>query len=172
VPPSKNKNNDKSNGLTIEDPLTSNTDGLISKTDKLNGSIHLPNNANPVKSDWAKKPINDLAKSDNSLLMANEEPAKTCEKLVKLNKELAAAGKELERISEQFKHQNLRQREFIQNTSNELRSSTQSILGHVEILLSESQSMSEYVEPITRSAISFQQIISDILENSKIDNNV
>ena len=120
----------------------------------------------------AKKSNNDLANSDNGLQIANEEPAKPSERLVKLNKELVAARKEFELFNEQIKHQNMRQREFIQNASNELRTINQSILGLVEILLSEPQSMSEYLEPIMMNITRLQETISGILYISKIDNNL
>ncbi len=113
-----------------------------------------------------------MAKSDNSLLIANEELAKANEKFAKVNKELAAVNKELARVNEQIKNHYLKQKEFINIASHELRTPTQSILGYVELLLLEPQSKFEYGEPIMRNAIRLQKIISDILYISKIDNNM
>ncbi len=104
-------------------------------------------------------------KSDNSILIANEELAKTNESFVKVNKELA-------QINEQMKRHNIKQKEFISIASHELRTPVQSILGYVELLLSEPQSNFEHGEPIMRNAIQLQQVTSDILHISKIDNNM
>ncbi len=104
-------------------------------------------------------------KSDNSILIANEELAKTNESFVKVNKELA-------QINEQMKRHNIKQKEFISIASHELRTPVQSILGYVEILLSEPQSNFEHGEPIMRNAIRLQKVTSDILHISKIDNNM
>ena len=125
--PSNNKNKDKS-GLTTEGSPTTNIEGLMAKTDKLDESPYLLNHEDPIKMDYIKKSDNDLAKSDNSLLIANEVLEKTNEKFVKVNKELAASSKEVERISEQVKLHSTKQREFIQNATNELRSSIRSTL--------------------------------------------
>ncbi len=104
-------------------------------------------------------------KSDNSILIANEELAKTNESFVKVNKELA-------QINEQMKRHNIKQKEFISIASHELRTPVQSILGYVELLLSEPQSNFEHGEPIMRNAIRLQKVTSDILHISKIDNNM
>ena len=104
-------------------------------------------------------------KSDNSILIANEELAKTNESFVKLNKEIA-------QINEQMKRHNIKQKEFISIASHELRTPVQSILGYVELLLSEPQSNFEHGEPIMRNAIRLQQVTSNILHISKIDNNM
>ena len=125
-----------------------------------------------MKIDEIKKSKNDLAKSDNSLLMANEELAKTNESFAKVNKELASVNKELARINEQIKHHNMRQKDFIQIASHELRTPAQSILGFVDLLLSNPQSKFEYGEPILRNAKRLQKTISDILYISKIDNDM
>ena len=124
---SNNKNKDK-NGLTTEGSPATNTGWLMAKTDRLNESPCLLNHEDPVKMDYIKKSNNDLAKSDNSLLMANEVLEKTNENFAKVNKELAASSKEVERISEQVKLHSMKQREFIQNATKELRSSIQSTL--------------------------------------------
>ncbi len=109
-------------------------------------------------------------KSDDSLLIANEELTKTNERFVKVNKELASANKELAsankelaQINEHIKLHNMRQKEFIHIASHELRTPTQSILGYVELLLSKPQSKFEYGEPIMRNVIRLQKTISDIL---------
>ena len=125
--PDNNKNKDK-RGLTAEDPLTTNTGGLIAKTDKLNEFPNVLNHVDPVKIDCVKKSNNDLEKSDNNLLMANDEMSKTNDSFAKVNEELDASSKEVERISEQVKHHSMRQREFIQNATNEIRSSIRSTL--------------------------------------------
>lgn len=124
---SNNKNKDKS-GSSTEDHLTTHTGGLVAKTDILNEFPYLLNRVDPVKMDCVKKSNNDLEKSDNSLLMANEEISKTSDSFAKVNEELAASSKEVKLIREQVKYHSMRQREFIQNASNELRSSIRSTL--------------------------------------------
>ncbi len=119
-----------------------------------------------------KKSKSGLAKSDYSLLMANEELAKTNERFVKVNKELASVNKELARINEQIKDHNMKQKDFIQIASHELRTPAQSILGFIDLLLSNPQSKFEYGEPIMRNAKRLQKTISDILYISKIDNDM
>jgi signal transduction histidine kinase len=174
LPPNKIKNKDN-NGLTTEDHLTIKTGELIAKTqelDEANESLHLLNNKIQEKIYEIKKSKEDLAKSNNSLLMANEELAKTNEGFVKVNKELASVNKELARVNEQIKQHNIKQKEFIHIASHELRTPTQSILGYIELLLSEPQSKFEYGERIMRNANRLQKIISDILYISKIDNNM
>lgn len=104
--------------------------------------------------------------------MANEELAKTNESFVIVNKELAAVNKELAKINEQMKHHYIKQKEFIDIASHELRTPTQSILGYVELLLLEPKSKLEYGESIMRNATRLQKIIADILYTSKIDNNI
>ncbi len=175
LPPNKNKNNDKNSGLTTEDLLTIKTGELIARTgelDEANESLYLVNREIQAKIEEIKKSNNDLAKSNNSLLMANEELAKTNECFVKVNKEITAVNKELAQINEQIKHHNIKQKEFIHIASHELRTPTQSILGYVELMLLEPHSKFEYGEPIMRNAIRLQKIISDILDISKIDNNM
>jgi signal transduction histidine kinase len=172
--PNKDKNKDN-NGLTTEDHLTIKTGELIAKTqelDEANESLHLLNNEIQAKIYEVKNSKNDLTKSENSLLMANEELAKTNEGFVKVNKELASVNKELARVNEQIKQHNMKQKEFIHIASHELRTPTQSILGYIELLLSEPQSKFEYGERIMRNANRLQKIISDILYLSKIDNNM
>lgn len=105
-------------------------------------------------------------------MVAHEELAKTNEKFVKVNKELASVNKELARINEQVRQHSIMQKEFIHITSHELRTPTQSILGYVELLLLEPQSKFEYGEAIMRNANRLQNVISDILYISKIDNNM
>jgi signal transduction histidine kinase len=122
--------------------------------------------------DEIKKYKSDLAKSDNSLLIANEELTNANEKFAKVNKELAIVNKELARVNEQIKNHYINQKEFINIASHELRTPTQSILGYVELLLSEHHLLSNYGEPILRNANRLQKIISDILDISKIDNNM
>ena len=125
-----------------------------------------------AKMDEIKKSKDDLEQSQKSLLMANEEMSKTNESFAKVNRELAAVNKELAQINEQMKLHYIKQKEFIQIASHELRTPTQSILGYVELLLLEPQSKFEYGEPIMRNSIRLQKIISDILYISRIDNNM
>ena len=113
-----------------------------------------------------------MAKANDGLLMANEELAKANEHFVKVNRELASVNRELALINEQIKHHHMKQKEFIHIASHELRTPTQAILGHVELLLSEPQPRFEYGEPIMRNATRLQKTISDILYISKIDNNM
>ena len=148
---------------------------MIAKTaelDESNESLHLLNSDLQAKIDEIKKSKNDLAQLNNSLLMANEEMSKTNEKFAKVNREFAAVNKELAQINEQIKQQHIKQKEFIDIASHELRTPIQSILGYVEILLLEHQSKFEYGEPIMRNAIRLQKIISDIMYISRIDNNM
>lgn len=140
--------------------------------DEANESLYLLNSDLKAKIDEIKKSKNDLVQLNNSLLMANEEMSKTNEKFAKVNRELAAVNKELVQINEIMKDNSMKQKEFIQITSHELRTPTQAILGYVELLLLEPQSRFEYGEPIMRNAIRLQKIISDILFISRIDNNM
>ena len=132
--------------------------------------LRLLNSELQVKIGEIKKSKNGL-KYDNSLLIANDELAKTNESFAKVNKELASVNKELARINEQIKHHNMKQKDFIQIASHELRTPSQSILGFIDLLLSNPQSKFEYGEPIMRNAKRLQRIIFDILDMSKIDNN-
>ena len=88
-----------------------------------------------------------------------------------MNKELAVVNKELVRVNEQIKQHNIKQKEFISIASHELKTPTQSILGYIELLQLDPQINHEYTEPLMRNAKRLQQIIFDILDMSRIDNN-
>jgi signal transduction histidine kinase len=147
----------------------------MAKTQELgeaNESLHLLNSEIQAKINEIKKSKQDLAKSDNSLLMANEELAKTNESFVKVNKELASANKELAEINEQIKHHNMKQKEFINIASHELKNPTQSILSYSTLIRLHPERRDEMMDAIERNAVRLQKIISDILDISKIDNNM
>jgi signal transduction histidine kinase len=169
------KKKEGQNGLSAEDLLVIRTGELIAKTEELNEAneslYHLSNDLKEKISE-IKKTKSHLMESEDSLFIANEEMAKTNERLVKVNKEMAGLNKELFHINEQVKQHNIKQKEFIHIASHELRTPTQSILGYIELLLSDPQVKLEYGEPIMRNAKRLEKVISDILDISRIDNNM
>jgi len=109
--------------------------------------------------------------SDNNLLFINNKLTEANKKFTKVNKELAAVNKELFLINEQLKQHHIKQKEFIAISSHELRTPLQSILGYAEILLETPQNI-EYIKFIKTNAKRLERIVSDILDISKIDNNL
>ncbi len=109
--------------------------------------------------------------ADNNLLFANNKLTEANEKFAKVNKELVAVNKELFLINNQMKQHNIKQKEFIAISCHELRTPLQIILGYVEMLLVKPSNI-EYVKFIKRNAERLQNILANLIDISKIDNNL
>ncbi|MCR4315441.1 MAG: HAMP domain-containing histidine kinase [Planctomycetes bacterium] len=81
--------------------------------------------------------------------------------------------KYLQSLSEKLREMNSMKSSFLANTSHELRSPLNSILGYTELILEENQNLSEFVrkdlEVVRRHAHNLLMIINDILDLSKIE---
>jgi signal transduction histidine kinase len=160
--------------MTPDDLLTIKIGELFAKTEELreaNDSLDLLNGDLNKKIKELNEAKQDLNNSDNSLLIISKELAETNAKFATVNKELAAVNKELAAVNGQIKQYHLKQNEFIHIISHELKTPIQSIMGYVEMLLSEPEKKFEYGKHIMRNEERLQKTITDILVMSKIDNN-
>ena len=157
-----------------DDLLTIKIGELFAKTEELkeaNDSLDLLNGDLNKKIKELKEAKQDLNNSDNSLLIISKELAETNAKFAAVNKELAGVNKEFAGVNGQIKQYHSKQNEFIHIISHELKTPIQSIMGYVEMLLSEPEKKFEYGKHIMRNAERLQKTITDILVISKIDNN-
>jgi signal transduction histidine kinase len=159
--------------MSIKDLLEIKTGELLAKTEDLkesNESLRLLNQAIRIKTEEIKNSRKALTESEEKLVTAVDKLAETNERFAITNTELIKSSEELIEANERIKQLVLRQKDFIDITAHEIRTPTQSILGYVEILISQPQTNVEYLKLIMQNAVRVQKILSNILDMAKIDN--
>jgi signal transduction histidine kinase len=109
----------------------------------------------------------DIKKDYNKL---NAEISAINEGLGDLNSELVKVNEALIISIDNISNKYEQQREFINIAAHEIRSPSQAILGHAELLNLEPINSKKYLELITRNAERLDLLTSNILDASRIDN--
>jgi signal transduction histidine kinase len=86
-----------------------------------------------------------------------------------LDVEVKRRTKELESANEQLKVHDSMQKEFINIAAHELRTPTQSITGYSELLATDPENSTSYINPIIRNANRLHRLSEDILDVTRIE---
>ncbi|MPZ08310.1 MAG: GHKL domain-containing protein [Nitrososphaeraceae archaeon] len=86
-----------------------------------------------------------------------------------LDIEVKRRTRELESANEQLKVHDNMQKEFINIAAHELRTPTQSIMGYSELLATDPENSTRYINPIIRNANRLQRLSEDILDVTRIE---
>jgi signal transduction histidine kinase len=159
--------------MSIKDLLEIKTGELLAKTEDLkesNESLRLLNQAIRIKAEETKDSRKSLTESEEKLVTVVDKLAETNERFEITNKEIRKVTEELIEANERIKQFVLKQKDFIDITSHEIRTPTQAILGYGEILISQPQTNVEYIKLIMQNAVRIQKLLPNILDMAKIDN--
>ena len=123
--------------MNAKDHLTIKTGELLAKTDELrevNESLHFLTKEIRKKTEEIRNTKKELTESENNLLVANDKLIEINEKFSMTNKELVDVTKDLVVANEQIKQLLLKQKEFMDITTHELRTPIQAISGNFEMI--------------------------------------
>ncbi len=188
--------------MNAKDHLTIKTGELLAKTDELreaNESLYLLTKENRKKTEEIRNTKKDLTESERNLLVASDKLTEINEKFAMTNKELVDVNEDLVVANEQIKQLHLKQKEFIDITTHELRTPIQAIYGNFEMidmdlpsllqnsltgqnniknefnsLIKDNQKLDRFTNRLVstyRNSQRLEKLVSNVLDLSRIDSN-
>jgi signal transduction histidine kinase len=156
--------------LNAKDHLTIKTGELLAKTDELreaNESLHFLTKEIRKKTEEIRNTKKELTESENNLLVVNDKLIEINKKFAMTNKELVNVTKDLVVANEQIKQLHLKQKEFTDITTHELRTPIQAIYGNFEMI-------EMYLPSLLQNSLTDQDNIKNefnslIKDNQKLD---
>lgn len=188
--------------MNAKDHLTIKTGELLAKTDELrevNESLHFLTKEIRKKTEEIRNTKKELTESENNLLVANDKLIEINEKFAMTNKELVDVTKDLVVANEQIKQLHLKQKEFMDVTTHELRTPIQAIYGNFEMiemdlpsllqnsltdqdniknefnsLIKDNQKLDQFTTRLVstyRNSQRLEKLVNNVLDLSRIDSN-